>query len=120
MLEARFEEIRGALVVTPLVRRLDAEAAPRLRQTVGPLAAGRSLVVISLAHVDAVDCSGLAALVTVLKRLAPGGELRLAAANGSVRALLAATHLDELFPVFPEVVGALPSACDDTGTALAT
>jgi anti-sigma B factor antagonist len=120
MLEARYEEIRGALVITPLVRRLDAEAAPRFRQTVGPLAAGRPLLIVSLAHVDAVDCSGLAALVAVLKRLAPGGELRLTGANASILALLAATHLDELFPVYPELGGALPQLCEDAGAALAT
>jgi anti-sigma B factor antagonist len=108
MLETRFDEARGALLVTPLVRRLDAEVAPRLRETVGPLAAGSRLVVVSLEHVEAMDCSGLASLVSVLKRMPAGGEVRLARAGGRVRALLAATRLDALFPVYEDAAAALP------------
>ncbi len=108
MLRARFEEARGALVVTPFVRHLDAEAAVELRRLVGERARGRSLVVVSLAHVDDVDCSGLAGLVSLLKRMAPGGELRLAAAAPPVRELLAATHLDQVFPAFEDSAAALP------------
>jgi anti-anti-sigma factor len=107
MLQARFEETSGALLVTPLARELDAEAAPRLREVVGERARGRKLVVLSLDHVANVDCSALAVLVAVLKRMAPDGELRLAGVSAPVRALLAATHLDEVFAVF-----------DDPGEAL--
>ncbi len=98
MLHVRFEERRGALVVTPLAGRLDAEVAPEFRDQVCALAAGRRFVVVSLAHVSSADASGLAALVSVLKAMAPGGELRLAHASPRVRALLAATRLDEVFP----------------------
>jgi anti-sigma B factor antagonist len=108
MLPARFEETRGALVVTPLVRRLDADAAPALREVVGERARGRAVVVLSLAHVRAVDASGLAAIVSVLKRMAPGGELRIARPCGPLRALLARTHLDLVFPLFDDEASALP------------
>ncbi len=107
MLEARFEEARGALVVIPLVHALDAEAAPELRRAVARRARSHSRVVISLERVSTIDCSGLASLVSVLKAMPPGGELRLAAASRPVRALLAATHLDELFPVFDDAAAAL-------------
>lgn len=107
MLEARFEERRGALLVTPLAPALDAEAAPELRRVLGERASGRSLVVVSLAQVHEVDPSGLAGLVAVLKRMAPGGELRLAAVPPRVRDLLLATHLDELFPLFEDAAAAL-------------
>lgn len=108
MLDARFEEIHGALVVTPLVQRLDAESAPHLRQTLVPLARDRALVIVCLSEVATVDCSGLAGLVSVLKRLPPGGELRLVSPSASVRALLAATHLDEVLRVFDDAGAALP------------
>src|SRR5512140_800992 len=98
MLHVRFEERRGALVVTPLAGRLDADVAPEFRDAVCPSVAGRRLVVVSLEHVRAMDASGLAALVAVLKAMPPGGELRLAHASPRVLALLAVTHLDELFP----------------------
>ncbi len=106
MLDAQFEDAAGALLVTPL-RDLDAEAAPVLRRVVGERARGRSLVVVSLAHVGRVDCSGLAALVSILKWMPPGGELRLASASDELRALLAATHLDVVFPVFEDTAAAL-------------
>ena len=106
MLHATFEEQGGALLVTPL-DDLDAEAAPALRDVVGERACGRVRVVLSLAHVAIVDCSGLAGLVAVLKRMAPGGELRLASASRSVRALLETTHLDAVFPVYADTAAAL-------------
>jgi anti-sigma B factor antagonist len=108
MLNATFEEKGGVLLVTPLVD-LDAEAAPAFRDVVGERARGRDRVVLSLAHVAIVDCSGLAGLVSVLKRMAPGGELRLAEASRSVRALLAATQLDAVFPVYEDAEAALSS-----------
>jgi len=107
MLHVRFAETNGALTVTPLLRRLDAETAPDFRETVGAAASGRRLVVVSLSHVRAVDASGLAALVSVLQRMAPGGELRIAQADPRIRALLASTRLDELFPSFEDATSAL-------------
>lgn len=107
MLHVRFEEDHGALLVTPLVRRLDAEIAPELRQAVVEAVGGRRLVVLSLRHVGAVDASGLAALVAILKSLAPGGELRLAHVHPRVAALLARTHLDEVLPTFADASAAL-------------
>jgi anti-anti-sigma factor len=103
MLHVRFEERRGALVVTPLAGRLDASVAPELRDAVRPAAAGRRLLVISLAHVRSADASGLAALVSIHKAMGPGGELRIAGAGPGIQALLAATHLDELFPADAEL-----------------
>jgi anti-sigma B factor antagonist len=110
MLHLRFEETReGALVVTPLARRLDAESAPELCERVGAMVSGRRVVVLSLVHVRVVDASGLAALVTLLKRMPPGGELRLASVDARVGALLAITHLDEVFPTFDDASAALPA-----------
>lgn len=109
MFHVRFEEARGALVVTPLVRRLDAEVAPELRAAVVEAAHGRPLVVLSLRHVRDVDASGLAALVSILKSLAPGGELRLAHVPPRAAALLALTHLDEVLPTYGDASDALPA-----------
>jgi anti-anti-sigma factor len=108
MLHVRFEERRGALVVTPLAPRLDAAVAPEFRDAVCPSAAGRRLVVVSLAHVRSADASGLAALVAIQQAMAPGGELRIANAAPRVRALLSATRLDELFPSDPEPAEGAP------------
>jgi anti-sigma B factor antagonist len=99
MFPCRFEETReGALVVTPLVTRIDAAAAPALRDTVGAMVGGRRLAILSLGRVRAIDASGLAALVSILQRMPPGSELRLAHVAPAVRAALVATRLDEVFP----------------------
>jgi anti-sigma B factor antagonist len=102
MLHLRFEENRGALVVTPLARDLDAEVAGELRDQVGALAERRERVVLSLAHVRSMDASALAAVVAILQRMPPGGELRLAHVAPRVRALLSLTGLDEVLPTFDD------------------
>ncbi len=107
MLQLRFEQRDGSLVVTPLARRLDAEAAPELRTQVAAQARARRRVVVSLEHVASIDSSALAALVAILKAMPPGGELRLAHAAPSIRALLARTRLDELFPQFDDTTAAV-------------
>jgi anti-sigma B factor antagonist len=107
MISARFEDTRGVLVVTPLAPRLDAEAAPAFRAMVGDRVRGRALVVVSLAHVRSIDSSGLAGLVSLVQRMPDGGELRLSGACPSVRAMLASTRLDALFPVYDDAAAAL-------------
>jgi anti-anti-sigma factor len=106
-LHLRFEEAGGALLVTPLTRTLDAETAPELRDVVGAMARGRAVVVLSLEHVRGIDASALAALVSILKAMAPGGTLRLVGVRPPLRALLVRTHLDEVFPVFEDASAAL-------------
>jgi anti-anti-sigma factor len=109
MLQVRFEEVRGALVITPLGDRLDAETAAEFVDAVGPQVRGRRLAVVSLAWVRRVDASGLAALVAVHKRMPPGGELRLAGADARAAALLSLTRLDEVFPTYPDASAAVPA-----------
>lgn len=101
-------DIQGdALVVTPTTRRLDASAAVGFADALRALVRDRPLVIVSLAHVEAMDASGLAALLAVLQAMPPGGRLRLASPRPPVRALLAATSLDELLPAFDDVPAAL-------------
>lgn len=107
MLHLRFEHLNGSLVVTPLAPRLDAECALELRDRVADAARGRRRVVVSLEHVASMDGSALAALISILKAMDAGAELRLAHASPSVRALLARTQLDELFPQFDETADAV-------------
>ena len=103
----RFDEQQGVLVITVLEKRLDAVAAPAFRAQMTERVAGRSVVVLDLGQVQFIDSSGLAALISVLKRLAPGGSLRLAGAASGVIALLQLTRLDRVFQCFPGVAQAL-------------
>jgi anti-sigma B factor antagonist len=106
MLHLRVEHRNGSLVVTPLTPRLDAEAALELRARVAVEVQERQRVVVSLEHVASMDGSGLAALIAILKAMPPGGELRLAHVGASIRALLARTRLDELFPELDDAAAA--------------
>ncbi len=106
-MELRFEEQQGLLVVTVLEKRLDAVAAPGFRAQMAERGAGRSVVVVDLGQVQFIDSSGLAALISVLKRLAPGGSLRLAGASSGVISLLQLTRLDRVFKCFSGVAQAL-------------
>ncbi len=109
MLQVKFEERGGVLFITPLAARLDATVAPAFRDSARELAHGRSLVVVSMSQVNAIDASGAAALVSILKRMAPGGELRLAGASPTVRSFLSELGLDELFPAFEDAAPPLPA-----------
>ncbi|GEJ55476.1 STAS domain-containing protein [Anaeromyxobacter diazotrophicus] len=96
---ARFEHRGASVLVYPTCRRLDAEVASEFSRQVAGQVQGRSLVTVSLSEVEAIDCSGLAALVVILQKMPPGGVLRLAGVRPSAHELLEATGLGALFPV---------------------
>jgi anti-anti-sigma factor len=73
-------------------------------------------VTVSLADVEAIDCSGLAALVVILQKMPPGGVLRLTGVRPSARELLEATGLAAIFPVVEDAIGAAPGV-DSSRTA---
>lgn len=106
-MELRFDEQQGVLVVTVQDKRLDAMAAPAFRTQLGERVAGRAVVVLDLGQVQFIDSSGLAALISVLKKLPPGGSLRLARASTGVVSLLQLTRLDRVFPCFAGVAQAV-------------
>lgn len=106
-MQLRFDEQPNALVVTVLEKRLDAQAAPSFRAEVGERAAGRSLLVLDLGQVQFIDSSGLAAMISVHKRLANGGAVRLARPAPGVTSLLQLTRLDRVFASFDDVARAL-------------
>lgn len=105
--ELGFEVRDGALVVRVDLARLDAVAAPAFRDALLPAAAGRRKVVLDLDRVRFLDSSGVAALVSTLKKLEPGGQVRLVGAHDEVRQVLKLTRLEKVFPVDPSVEDAL-------------
>jgi anti-anti-sigma factor len=111
----RFEHAGASVLVIPSCPRLDAEVASEFSRRVASQVRGRSLVTVSLVDVEAVDCSGLAALVVILQEMPPGGVLRLAGVRPSTRELLEATGLAAIFPVVEDAIEAAREA--DTGRA---
>ena len=106
-MDIHFEETPAALVVTPRIKRLDALVAVEFRSAVIPRVEKTRMVVLSCADVTFMDSSGLAALISVLKRLPAGGQLRLAAPSASVRSMLALTRMDKVFSIHDSVAEAL-------------
>lgn len=106
-MEVGFEETQGALVITPIAKRLDATVAPEFRTLVSDRVSKAQLVVLALDKVTFIDSSGLAALISLIKRLPRGGELRLASVSSSIRSLIAITRLEKLLPVYDNVASAL-------------
>ncbi|MFO0756874.1 MAG: STAS domain-containing protein [Byssovorax sp.] len=95
------------LVMTPILERLDAVSAGELREIVKPRLHRRILVVMDLSHVQSIDSTGLGVLVSLLKALPRGGQLRLVHVTRSVRSLLSLTRLDRIFRIFEDVPDAL-------------
>jgi len=87
----------GVTVVTP-DGRLNMVAAPELREQLRTLVQdGASRVVVDLSGVESIDSSGLGALISGLKAARnAGGDLRIAAPNAQVMAVLELTNLNRV------------------------
>lgn len=100
-------EADGAMVVRVEESRIDAAVAIQfkdaMREMTGP-APGR--VVLDLAKVGFIDSSGLGAIVSVLKILAPDRRLELAALSPNVDRVFRLTRMNEVFRILPESPGA--------------
>jgi anti-anti-sigma factor len=87
----------GVVVVSP-VGRLNLTVAPALREQLrGLIQAGNAELVVDLAAVDAIDSSGLGALISGLKAARQsGGDLRIASPCAQVTAVLELTNLNRV------------------------
>ena len=66
--------------------------------------------VCDLSRVNFVDSSGLGILISMTKKVnTQNGRLVLAHLNPSIRELLALSHLDQIFNIYPNVKEALES-----------
>jgi anti-sigma B factor antagonist len=106
-MELKIEARPNAIILTPQLERLDAQAAADFREAVLRHLAEQQCVVLDLASVGFVDSSGLASLVSVLKAMPTGASLRLAHVHANVQALLRLTRLVKVFATFRTVREAL-------------
>ena len=107
MIDVRFDEIDGVLVVVPQFTRLDCVNAITFRELILDRVSGKDRVVLALGHVRYMDSSGISCFVQVIKRMGAGGQLRLAEVDDRVYSLLKLTRLDRIFPAFADVAGAI-------------
>jgi len=87
---------------------LDMATAPDLRHSLlNGINDGYHRVVLDLTKVTFIDSSGLAVLVTALKRLrAIGGDLRLVGSGAVPLSAMRISGLDQVFAMYPDVTAA--------------
>jgi anti-sigma B factor antagonist len=111
-MEEVFEIAENADDTTPVLSvrgEIDVSTAPELRdRLLGVAQDGHSTVVVDLSEVTFLDSTALGVLVSGLKRFrAAGGDLRLVVTGRSVTKVLEITGLNEVFPIFDSVAGAV-------------
>jgi anti-sigma B factor antagonist len=93
-----FSNSGGVLVARVLDRRIDAQAAGALRSQIGAhIAQGTSRIVLDLTDVDFIASTGLGAILSLLKHLAPSGNMVLCGCQPAVLELMRLTRLDRVF-----------------------
>jgi anti-sigma B factor antagonist len=87
--------------------RLDALSAPDFKSRMaGALTGGSPKVILDLSPVGFIDSAGLASILSLVKGLPEGGELRIAGARDAVRAVFRLTRLDKVLPPHDTLEGA--------------
>lgn len=94
------ETVGDALVIRVGDERIDAAVAIRFKDRMRELTAGcGTRVVLDLGNVVFVDSSGLGAIVSVMKFLAPASKLELAALTPNVGKVFHLTRMDSVFAI---------------------
>ena len=84
--------------------RLDALSAPDFKaRMAGALTGAAPRVVLDLSSVSFIDSAGLASILSLVKGLPEGGDLRIAGARDAVRAVFRLTRLDKVLPLHDDL-----------------
>ena len=110
-MQVSVKQVDGVKSVLSVTGILNAHTAPLLKeQIVGHVSGGARQFVIDLTLVDFIDSSGLAVLVSGMKRArAEGGNLKLVGVQPNVMRVFELTLLDRVFSFFPDEESALAS-----------
>ena len=102
--------------VVALRGELDLADAAAVAAALGAVAAREPGIIVDLAGLEFIDCSGVAALVRGRRQaLAAGGDLILAAPQQRVMRVLALIRLADGFSVYPTVEEAVTARRDASG-----
>ncbi|GGL97718.1 STAS domain-containing protein [Pseudooceanicola nanhaiensis] len=105
-LDAR--EVAGVTVISVHAERIDAAAAIRFKDAMrAAIPGGPRRIVLDLGAVDFIDSSGLGAIVSVMKGLAEGQRLDLAALQPKVDKVFRLTRMDSVFAIHADLDRAL-------------
>jgi len=92
------EKIDQAIILTPVVRRLDASVTLRFKEAVAAvIQQGESRLILDFSRVDFIDSSCLGALISLLKTLSSKGQLVLCSLNSNIKAMFSLTRMDRVF-----------------------
>ncbi|MGP1356986.1 STAS domain-containing protein [Roseicyclus sp.] len=98
----------GKAAVQVHAARIDAAVSIRFKDLFGEATeGGPDDVLLDLAEVEFIDSSGLGALVAARKMLGPYRTLALSALHPSVEKVLRLTHMDRVFPIYPDAASFL-------------
>lgn len=98
LLETRFE--RDIVVITPLEPVIDVRVAAAFRAAIiDRIDQGHRHVLVNLERVQFMDSSGLAALVSGLKRMGRGGDMAVCSLSPNVRSILELSHLNRVIRI---------------------
>ena len=91
--------------------RLDALSAPDFKaRMAGALTGATPKVILDLSPVSFIDSAGLASILSLVKGLPEGGDLRIAGARDAVRAVFRLTRLDKVLPLHETLEDAAAAA----------
>lgn len=107
-MDLRMRDVDGATVVRVGADRIDAAVAIHFKDAMRELTgSAQERVVLDLGAVNFIDSSGLGAIVSVLKFLAPDRRLDLAALTPNVERVFRLTRMNEVFRILPSSPGAV-------------
>ena len=103
------KEVEGALVVTPMIKRIGAANSLEFKDLALKEIDGKSeYVVMNLENVEFIDSSGIGALVSILKDLErEKAHFVICKACPGVSNLFKLTGLEKVFKLYPSVEGSL-------------
>jgi anti-sigma B factor antagonist len=100
--------VGDVIIITPHADRIDGDGAGELQdELLGAVARGHGRILLDLGGVAFIDSMGLAAILTALRAMGDGGDLRLCAPRPEVRSIIELARLHRVVPVFDTVAAAL-------------
>jgi anti-sigma B factor antagonist len=100
MMNFETKTIDNVLVITPLIRRLDASVALKFKEDIqAMITQGAKSILLDFSRVDFIDSSCLGALVSLLKTLNGKGELAICSLNNNIHGMFKLTRMDRIFTI---------------------
>ena len=102
-MQLKLEKIGDIAVASPQAQNLDQANSPAFKEALEPVLETHTRVVLDLGQIRYIDSTGLAAVLSCLRRLnASDGDLKLCSLSRPVRTLFELARMHRLFEIFPD------------------